>query len=108
MEVLGIILLLTLFWSIRGLIGLFHRHNPIVIILYIIFLFPIAYCHMLILGIFGSSKKAIVKRKAEEEVEYSELVEEKKREKMKKRVREEIEYSELLEKEKKKRKKKIK
>ena len=62
----------------------------------------------LILGIFGSSKKAIVKRKVEEEVEYSELVEEKKREKMKKRVREEIEYSELLEKEKKKRKKKIK
>tara|TARA_B110000093_G_C12795785_1_gene336680 strand:+ start:247 stop:438 length:192 start_codon:yes stop_codon:yes gene_type:complete len=63
---------------------------------------------MLILGIFGSSKEAIIKRKVEEEVEYSELVEEKKREKMKKRVREEIEYSELLEKEKKKRKKKIK
>tara|TARA_A100001011_G_scaffold130869_1_gene137928 strand:- start:468 stop:770 length:303 start_codon:yes stop_codon:yes gene_type:complete len=84
MEILGIILLLTLFWSIRGLIGLFHRHNPIVIILYIIFLFPIAYCHMLILGIFGSSKKAVIKRKVEEEVEYSELLEKEKKKKKKK------------------------
>jgi len=84
MEIVTIILLLTLYWSIRGLLGLFHRHNPIVIILYIIFLFPIAYCHMLILGIFGSSKKAIIKRKAEEEAEYSELVAKEKRKRKKK------------------------
>ena len=44
------------------------------IILYIIFLFPFAYIHMLILGIFGSSKKNIILKKAKKEAEYEELV----------------------------------
>ena len=69
------LLILTIYWSFRGLIGLFQRHNPIVIILYIIFLFPIAYIHMLFLGIFGSSKKEILKKKAKEKVEFEKLVE---------------------------------
>jgi len=73
-DVLGIIFLLTIYWSFRGLIGLFHRHNPVMIILYIIFLFPFAYIHMLILGIFGSSKKNIMLKKAKKEAEYEELV----------------------------------
>ena len=73
-DVLGIIFLLTIYWSFRGLIVLFHRHNPIMIILYIIFLFPFAYIHMLILGIFGSSKKNIILKKAKKEAEYEELV----------------------------------
>ena len=64
-DVLGIIFLLTIYWSFRGLIGLFHRHNPVMIILYIIFLFPFAYIHMLILGIFGSSKKKYNVKKSE-------------------------------------------
>lgn len=72
--ILGLIVL-TIYWSFRGLIGLFQRHNPIVIILYIIFLFPIAYIHMLFLGIFGSSKKEILLKKAKEKVEFEKLVE---------------------------------
>tara|TARA_A100001011_G_scaffold110939_1_gene117471 strand:- start:230 stop:355 length:126 start_codon:yes stop_codon:yes gene_type:complete len=39
---------------------------------------------MLILGIFGSSKKAIIKRKIEEEVEYAELLEKEKKMRKKK------------------------
>ena len=69
------LLILTIYWSFRGLIGLFQRHNPIVIILYIIFLFPIAYIHMLFFCIFGSSKKEILKKKAKEKVEFEKLVE---------------------------------
>ena len=69
------LLVLTIYWSFRGLIGLFQRHNPIVIILYIIFLFPIAYIHMLFLGIFGSSKKQIIIKKAKEKAEFETLVE---------------------------------
>ena len=84
-EVVGVIIVLTIYWSIRGLIGLFHRHNPIVIIFYIIFLFPIAYFHMLILGMFGSSKKEIIKRKAEEEAEFAAMVEEEKKKKKRKK-----------------------
>ena len=82
-EIGSIIFLLTIFWSIRGLIGLFHRYDPIVVILYIIFIFPIAYIHMLILGIFGSSKKAVMRRKAEKEAEFAEMVEEEKKKRSK-------------------------
>ena len=53
--VLGFVVL-TIYWSIRGLIQIFQRHNAILVVVYIIFLFPIAYFHMLILGIWGSSK----------------------------------------------------
>ena len=69
------LIVLTIYWSFRGLFGLFQRHNPIVIILYIIFLFPIAYIHMLFLGIFGSSKKQIIIKKAKEKAEFETLVE---------------------------------
>ena len=79
MEIAIIIfLLITIYWSFRGLVGLFHRHNPIVIIFYIIFLFPIAYIHMLILGIFGSSKEDIIRKKAKEKADFEKLVDEEK------------------------------
>jgi|TARA_B100001079_G_C16217469_1_gene428724 hypothetical protein len=47
--------ILTIYWSIRGFIGIFQRYNPILVVLYFFFLFPIAYFHMLLLGIFGQS-----------------------------------------------------
>ena len=65
--IVTVILLFTLYWSIRGFIQLFQRHNSILVIFYLVFLFPIAYCHMLILGIFGSSKRQRFLREAEEE-----------------------------------------
>ena len=49
------------YWSVRGLIGMFQRHNTILVVLYLIILFPIAYIHMLILGMFGNSKKERLK-----------------------------------------------
>lgn len=47
----------SLYVSIRGLIQLFQRHSSILVIFYIVLLFPIAVIHGLILGIFGKSKK---------------------------------------------------
>tara|TARA_B100000787_G_scaffold129858_1_gene98784 strand:- start:703 stop:957 length:255 start_codon:yes stop_codon:yes gene_type:complete len=71
-----LLIILTIYWSFRGLVGLFQRHNPIVIIIYILFLFPIAYIHMLFLGIFGSSKEDIIRKKAKEKADFEKLVDE--------------------------------
>jgi uncharacterized membrane protein YkvI len=65
--IVTVLLLFTLYWSIRGFIQLFQRHNSILVIFYLVFLFPIAYCHMLLLGIFGSSKRQRFLREAEAE-----------------------------------------
>ena len=73
-----LLIILTIYWSFRGLVGLFQRHNPIVIIIYIVFLFPIAYIHMLFLGIFGSSKEDIIRKKAKEKADFEKLVDEEK------------------------------
>jgi hypothetical protein len=70
------LLLLTIYWSLRGLIQLFQRHNAILVILYIVFLFPIAYLHMLILGIWGASKNKRMKKSAKEKVKFDKMVEE--------------------------------
>ena len=65
--IVTVLLLFTLYWSIRGFIQLFQRHNSILVIFYLVFLFPIAYCHMLLLCIFGSSKRQRFLREAEAE-----------------------------------------
>jgi hypothetical protein len=65
--IVTVILIFTLYWSIRGFIQLFQRHNSILVIFYLVFLFPIAYCHMLLLGIFGSSKRQRFLKEAEAE-----------------------------------------
>tara|TARA_B100001564_G_C20164073_1_gene456677 strand:+ start:239 stop:526 length:288 start_codon:yes stop_codon:yes gene_type:complete len=65
--IVTVILIFTLYWSIRGFIQLFQRHNSILVIFYLVFLFPIAYCHMLLLSIFGQSQKVRLQREIEEE-----------------------------------------
>ena len=76
---LGIlILVLTIYWTIRGLVQIFQRHNSILVVLYIIFLFPIAYIHMFILGVFGSSKKKRILKEAKEKVQFDKFVEQEK------------------------------
>ena len=75
--ILGIVVL-TIYWSIRGLIQLFQRHNAILVVLYIVFLFPIAYLHMLILGIWGSSKNDRMLKEAKERAKFDKIVEEEK------------------------------
>ena len=71
-------IVLTIFWTIRGLVQIFERHNSILVVLYIVFLFPIAYIHMFILGVFGSSKKKRILKEAKEKVQFDKFVEEEK------------------------------
>ena len=71
-------LILTLYWTIRGLVQIFQRHNSILVVLYIVFLFPIAYIHMFILGVFGSSKKKRILIEAKEKVQFDKFVEQEK------------------------------
>jgi len=71
-------IVLTIFWTIRGLVQIFERHNSILVVLYIFFLFPIAYIHMFILGVFGSSKKKRILKEAKEKVQFDKFVEQEK------------------------------
>ena len=73
-----IIVVFTIYWTIRGLVQIFQRHNAILVVLYIVFLFPIAYIHMFILWVFRSSKKNRTLNKAKEKVQFDNFVEEEK------------------------------
>ena len=73
-----LLILLTIYWSFRGLVQIFGRHNSILVILYIVFLFPIAYIHMFLLGVFGSSYKKRMLREVKDKVEFDRLVEQEK------------------------------
>ena len=73
-----IIVVLTIYWTIRCLVQIFQRHNAILVVLYIVFLFPIAYIHMFILGVFGSSKKKQILKQAKEKVQFDKFVEQEK------------------------------
>jgi hypothetical protein len=59
-------------------VQIFERHNSILVVLYIIFLFPVAYIHLFILGVFGSSKKKRILKQAKEKVQFDKLVEQEK------------------------------
>jgi hypothetical protein len=70
-----LLILLTIYWSFRGLVQIFERHNSILVILYIVFLLPIAYIHMFLLGVFGSSYKKRILKEVKDKVEFDRLVE---------------------------------
>jgi hypothetical protein len=73
------IILLTVYWSFLGLVQLLQRYNTVLVILYLFLLFPIAYLHMLVLGIFGASKKermkAEIKQEAEKQIKIEQQIE---------------------------------
>ena len=77
-ELVLLFFVLTIYWTIRGLIQIFQRHNAILVVLYIIFLFPVAYIHLFILGVFGSSKKKRILKQAKEKVQFDKFVEQEK------------------------------
>ena len=77
-ELVLLFLVLTIYWTIRGLVQIFQRHNSILVVLYIIFLFPVAYIHLFILGVFGSSKKKRILKQAKEKVQFDKFVEQEK------------------------------
>ena len=58
------------YWVLRGIGQLFERYNPILVILYLFLLCPVAIFHALLLGIFGKSKKERLKKIVENEVEF--------------------------------------
>ena len=70
-----LLILLTIYWSFRGLVQIFERHNSILVILYIVFLLPIAYFHMFLLGVFGSSYKKRILKEVKDKVEFDRFVE---------------------------------
>jgi len=72
------LVLLGVYWSIRGLGQLFERHNIILVIFYLVFLFPIAFCHAFLLGVFGHSKRQRLKNEIEKEVDFQLSVEKEK------------------------------
>ena len=55
-----------------------QRLNAIIVVVYIIFLFPIAYLHMFILGVWGSSKKQRMLAEAKDKAELEKLIEKEK------------------------------
>jgi len=55
-----------------------ERHNSIFVVLHIIFLFPVAYIYMFILGVFGFSKKKRILKDAKEKVQFDKFVEQEK------------------------------
>jgi len=77
-ELVVLFIVLTIYWTIPGLIQIFQRHNSILVVLYIVFLFPVAYIHMFILGVFGSSKKKRILKQAKEKVQFDKFVEQEK------------------------------
>ena len=79
LELVGLaVVLLGVYWSIRGVGQLFERHNVILVIFYLVFLFPIAFCHAFLLGVFGHSKKQRLKNEIEKEVDFQLSVEKEK------------------------------
>ena len=68
-------ILQTIYWTILGLIQIFQRHNAILVVPYIVFLFPIAYIQMFIFGVFGPSKEKRILNKAREKAKFDNLVE---------------------------------
>lgn len=64
-----LVVLFLLFFSLRGFVRLFQRHNPIIIVLYFVFLFPVALFHAILLGWFGASKSELADQALKDEVE---------------------------------------
>ena len=68
-------ILLTAYWALRGIGQLFERYNPILVLLYLFLLFPIAMFHAFLLGMFGRSKKERMQKAIEDEVDHQLRVE---------------------------------
>jgi len=77
-----ILFLLMAYWSLRGIGQLFERYNPLLALLYLFLLFPIAFLHAFLLGIFGKSKEQRMQEAIEDEVDFQLNVEKEKERRM--------------------------
>ena len=75
-ELLLIILAILIGIAFNGVIKLFYKYNTLLVIAYIVFLFPIALAHSLLLGLFGDNRKQILAKKVKEQARFETLVEE--------------------------------
>jgi len=73
------VILLTAYWALRGIGQLFERYNPILVLLYLFLLFPVAMFHAFLLGMFGRSKKERMQKAIEDEVDHQLRVENEKK-----------------------------
>ena len=77
-ELLLIILAILIGIACNGAIKLFYKYNTLLVIAYIVFLFPIALAHSLFLGLFGDTRKQMMAKKVKEQAKFETLVEEEK------------------------------
>ena len=75
--ILLIPLLVTLgIWVVwNGVIKLFYKYNTLLVIAYIIILFPFALIHSILLGLFGDTRKQMMEKKVKEQARFETLVE---------------------------------
>ena len=77
-ELLLIIFAILVGISCNGAIKLFYKYNTLLVIAYIVFLFPIALAHSLLIGLFGDNRKQILAKKAKEQARFEKMVEKEK------------------------------
>lgn len=77
-ELLLIIFAILFGIACNGAIKLFYKYNTLLVIAYIVFLFPIALVHSLFLGFFGDSRKQMLAKKVKEQAQFEKMVEEEK------------------------------
>ena len=77
-ELLLIILAILVGIACNGAIKLFYKYNTLLVIAYIVFLFPFALIHSLLLGLFGDNRKQILAKKVKEQAKFEKMVEKEK------------------------------
>ena len=79
-ELIGLLFaLLLLYWVIKGTFFLFQRYHALLVIAYIVFIFPVAFIHAFFLGVFGKSQEELLREEAQMEAKRQMLVEEERR-----------------------------
>ena len=74
-EMLFVIFGIVFGVACNGAIKLFYKNNTLLVIAYIVFLFPFALIHSLLLGLFGDNRKQILAKKAKEQAKFEKMVE---------------------------------
>ena len=77
-EILFVIFAIVFGVACNGAIKLFYKYNTLIVIAYIVFLFPIALAHSLFLGLFGDSRKQMLAKKVKEQAQFEKMVEDEK------------------------------
>ena len=77
-EILFVIFAIVVGVACNGAIKLFETYNTLLVVAYIVFLFPIALAHSLFLGLFGDSRKQMLAKKVKEQAQFEKMVEDEK------------------------------